>query len=73
MKRLIWHIVGVIGILGLTLAGAATPKAMIIYDASGSMWGQIDGRNKVVIARDALKSVVEKWNPKIALEVKGVR
>ncbi len=45
----------------------ATPKAMIIYDASGSMWGQIDGVNKVVIARDALRSVVEKWNPKVEL------
>ena len=45
----------------------ASPKAMIIYDASGSMWGQIDGVNKVVIARDALRSVVEKWNPRIEL------
>jgi Ca-activated chloride channel family protein len=46
---------------------AANPKAMIIFDASGSMWGQIDGVNKVVIARDALKSVVERWNPNVEL------
>jgi len=45
----------------------ATPKAMIIFDASGSMWGQIDGVNKIVIARDALKSVVQRWNPAIPL------
>ena len=50
-----------------TGASNASPKAMIIFDASGSMWGQIDGINKIVIARDALKSVVEKWNPGIAL------
>jgi len=67
MKKLLWRIA-----LGLTLifasnVMAANPKAMIIYDASGSMWGQIDGVNKVVIARDALKSVVQKWNPAVEL------
>jgi Ca-activated chloride channel family protein len=57
-------------LLSLLLLGSlawATPKAMIIFDASGSMWGQIDGVNKIVIARDALKSVVQKWNPAIPL------
>ncbi len=45
----------------------ANPKAMIIFDASGSMWGQIDGINKIVIARDALRDVVRSWNPKVDL------
>ncbi len=46
---------------------AQGPRAMIIFDASGSMWGQIDGVNKIVIARDALRSVLERWNPKVRL------
>ena len=43
------------------------PRAMIVFDASGSMWGQINGVTKLEIARDALKSVVEKWNPNVEL------
>jgi len=31
---------------------------VIILDASGSMWGQIDGENKIVIARRVLKKLV---------------
>ena len=31
---------------------------MIILDASGSMWGQIDGKPKIVIAREVLDKVI---------------
>jgi len=44
-------------------------KAMIIFDASGSMWGQIDGKAKITIAKDALKSVVQGWNENTQLGV----
>ena len=44
-----------------------SPRAVIIFDASGSMWGQIDGKPKIEIARDALKNVVNEWNPKVEL------
>ncbi len=36
---------------------------MIVFDASNSMWGQIDGRAKVEIARDALSTVVRDLAP----------
>jgi len=37
----------------------ATPKdAILILDASGSMWGQIDGVNKIVIAKDVVEGLV---------------
>ena len=36
----------------------APPDALLILDASGSMWGQIDGINKIVIARDVVEQVV---------------
>ena len=45
------------------LATASSPtsaqdQAIIVLDASGSMWGQIDGTPKIVIARDALDRTV---------------
>ncbi len=32
---------------------------LLILDASGSMWGQIEGENKIVIARRVLKGLIE--------------
>jgi len=32
--------------------------ALLILDASGSMWGQIDGINKIVIAKDVVEGLV---------------
>ncbi len=40
-------------------ADADSPgDAILILDASGSMWGQIDGVNKIVIARDVVEGLV---------------
>lgn len=33
-------------------------NVMVVFDASGSMWGQIEGRAKIEIARDVLSSVL---------------
>jgi len=35
---------------------------MVVFDGSGSMWGQIDGKTKIEIARDAIKEMVNSWN-----------
>ncbi|MEO5321807.1 VWA domain-containing protein [Mesorhizobium sp. CC13] len=37
----------------------AAERAIIVLDASGSMWGQIDGKPKLEIARQALRSVLK--------------
>lgn len=37
----------------------AEGRSIIVLDASGSMWGQIDGRPKLEIAREALAEVVQ--------------
>lgn len=37
---------------------ATTEDAILILDASGSMWGQIDGVNKIVIAKDVVEGLV---------------
>jgi len=48
--------------LGLGVSAQAqdtTPKdTILILDASGSMWGQIDGVNKIVIAKDTVETLV---------------
>lgn len=54
--------------LGLCLALVASPVAarenvILVLDASGSMWGQIEGRSKVEIARDAVGELLDDWNP----------
>lgn len=33
---------------------AAAQDAMLVLDASGSMWGEIEGRHKILIARDVI-------------------
>ncbi|MEQ9437295.1 hypothetical protein [Hyphomonas sp.] len=42
------------------IADDATPldDTILILDASGSMWGQIDGTNKIVIAKDTVEGLV---------------
>ena len=40
-------------------ARADDNRAMIILDASGSMWGQIDGEAKITIARRVLSKVLD--------------
>ena len=52
---------GALAALLLFSAGAvadAADRAIIVLDASGSMWGQIDGRPKVDIARQTLRTVL---------------
>lgn len=39
-------------------AEGEAPALLLVFDASGSMWGQIGGENKIVIARQVLKSLV---------------
>ncbi len=55
-------------ILALTQVFLSTPllaegKSIIVLDASGSMWGQIDGRPKLEIAREALGTVLSGMDP----------
>ena len=45
-------------IIGLALPALAADRAIIILDASGSMWAQIDGKARIEIARETLKTVL---------------
>jgi Ca-activated chloride channel family protein len=45
--------------ISLCAAGAvAADRTMIVLDGSGSMWGQIDGKPKLEIARETLRAVL---------------
>ncbi|HET7717595.1 MAG TPA: VWA domain-containing protein [Bauldia sp.] len=57
MKRVFGILAGVVM---LATAGAArADQAIIVLDASGSMWGQIAGEAKIAIARDTLGRVLQ--------------
>jgi len=45
---------GVQTIFVFATAAQASEEAMLIFDASRSMWGQIEGKNRIVIAREVL-------------------
>jgi Ca-activated chloride channel family protein len=47
---------------GLQQASAQAGDAILILDASGSMWGQVDGQTKISAARRAVDSILSKWN-----------
>ncbi len=40
----------------------ARPASLLVLDASGSMWGRVDGRPKIEIAREAVDSLLAGWN-----------
>ncbi len=56
-------------------AQAAGQQAILVLDASGSMWGQIDGKSKIEMAREAVVGVLESWSPQdhLGLVVYGHR
>jgi len=47
------------GLVFAALSAHAADKTVIVLDASGSMWGQIDGKPKLQIAREALRDVLQ--------------
>lgn len=61
----------------IVFAGAATisqpasaqanSKVMLVLDASGSMWGQIDGRAKIEVARNVIQDLLKDWDSSIEL------
>ena len=61
-----------LAVLAAGTAGAAEKVApagrvMMVLDASGSMWGQIDGANKIVIARTVVRDLLKDWDPDVEL------
>lgn len=62
-RRLIPSVALALALFGLAAGApqavaADAPRTIIVLDASGSMWGQIDGRTKIDIARQTVAKVV---------------
>lgn len=49
------------GLFFATQTQAEAEKTIIVFDASGSMWGQIDGKSKIEIAREAFANLKSDW------------
>jgi Ca-activated chloride channel family protein len=85
IKSLVMNKIGKTGalllLLVLGLAGfpahqaRAQAEAILVLDASGSMWGQIDGKNKITIAREVVADMMKDWedNAPLGLIVYGHR
>ena len=58
MRHLFRLIAGFMAIIVLSLPAMAADRAIIILDASGSMWAQINGKARIDIARETLKDVL---------------
>ena len=43
----------------------AAGRAMIVLDASGSMWAPVGGRARIEVAREALGELLKGWDPKV--------
>lgn len=39
----------------------ADENVMVVFDGSNSMWGQIDGKSKIEIARDVMDNLLGEW------------
>ena len=48
-------------------APATGQNVMMVLDASGSMWGQIDGKAKIEIARGVIDGLLTEWDSSISL------
>ncbi|PBC00861.1 VWA domain-containing protein [Mesorhizobium sp. WSM3860] len=59
MAGLARSVAAAIFLLSMTTFGFAANKVIIILDASGSMWAQIDGKPKLEIARESLRTVLQ--------------
>jgi len=50
-------------LLFLPVAAQAADDVIVVFDASNSMWGQIEGVAKIEIARDVMSDLIDDWDP----------
>ncbi|MBV2145079.1 VWA domain-containing protein, partial [Falsochrobactrum sp. TDYN1] len=62
MKALKAALVAATAIMMPLSVASAAEDVVIVYDASGSMWGQIDGVSKIEIAREVMTGLVTGWS-----------
>ena len=50
-------------------AQTSDQKAIIVLDASGSMWGRVEGKTKIEVARGVISNLLKDWDPKVQLGI----
>ena len=58
MRLMLRLAVLLLALIGLSLPALASSRAIVVLDASGSMWAQIEGKTRIEIARDTLSQVL---------------
>ncbi|MCP5048964.1 MAG: VWA domain-containing protein [bacterium] len=48
-------------------AAQESPRIMLVLDASGSMWGKIEGKTKIEIAREVIAEFLKKLDPNVEI------
>ena len=61
MRRIQTFVMAAALAVGLGAGQVPAQDVMVVYDASGSMWGQIEGVTKIEIAREVLGDLVNQW------------
>ncbi|MDH3580550.1 MAG: VWA domain-containing protein [Hyphomicrobiales bacterium] len=59
----------ILGPAPASVAAGDTERAVLVLDASGSMWGQVDDVAKITVARNVIRKLVSDWDPKVQLEL----
>jgi len=59
MAVLVRGLAAAVFLLAANAISVAADRTIIVLDASGSMWGQIDGKPKLEIARETLRTVLQ--------------
>jgi len=72
MKNILW---ATLAITSFSQNAFAEKQTMIVFDASGSMWGQINGQAKISMAREAMSEISQQFNAddQVGLMVYGHR
>ena len=55
------------GLAQAAIAAEDTERAVLVLDASGSMWGQVDNTSKIAVARSVIGKLMSDWNPQVQL------
>ena len=63
IRHLLAALLGVMALAPQAIAQPASTDTILILDASGSMWGQVDGQTKIGAARAAVDTILGKWKP----------
>lgn len=61
MKAAVFLIASAMSTAPGLVSGQAGAQSLLVLDASGSMWGQLDGKTKIELARDAVDSMLQDW------------